>query len=222
MALQFVPNRNEFEQFVGLQLGLVGLKLSEVAAALDSIYPGIEKQFDRTLIKYFRDDRGPLLRLGNNVQYTIVLYRLARALFDAGRKFDADRVYSLLRMVSSIDLYYEVTLPEIWGCDHPLGSVIGRGEFSPDSTIFFSQNCNIGNNRSIYPKITGNLLMLPNSTLLGDTTIGGNVILANGACVIDAGALQDCYVFGRSPELTVKPLSAERFSESYPLRLSPA
>ena len=114
-------------------------------------------------------------------------------------------------MVSSVDISYEVKLPALWGCDHPLASVIGRGEFDPGATFFFAQNCNIGNNRGVYPKIAGNLHMLPNSALLGDTSISGNVVLANGAYVIDGGELSDCIVFGREPELVIKPLSAERF-----------
>lgn len=217
MTLRFSPNREEFEAYLDLQLRLVGLELNSVQSELESVYPQIEKQFARTLIKYYRDDEGPLLRLGHNAQYTIFLYHLARAAFVAGRPLVADRIYSLLRMVSSVDLFYEVAMPELWGCDHPLGSVIGRGEFAPQASIFFSQNCNIGNNHAVYPRISGHLLMLPNTSLLGNTQISGNVILSNGACAIDAGELDNCVVFGRSPELSIKPISAERFSEAYPL-----
>jgi serine O-acetyltransferase len=213
MALSFVPSREEFEQFLDLQLGLVGVRLGDFFAEMQTIYPRIEKQFARTRNKYYRDESGPILRVGHNSQYTVFLYWLARAAFEAGRRSAADRVYALLRMVSSVDLYYEVELPDLWACDHPLGAVIGRGEFSRQSTLYFSQNCNIGNNRGVYPRISGNLLMMPNSSLLGDTIVTRNVVLSNGAYVVDAGELSDCVVFGRSPSLTFKPLEDRRFRE---------
>ena len=213
MALEFDPSREEFEAFLDLQLALVGLRLNSVLAEVVGIYPLVERQFARIRSKYYMEAGGPIVRVAHNAQYTIILYLLSRALFLGGKRQRADRVYALLRMVSGVDLYYEVALPELWSCDHPLGSVIGRGQFSPEATLFFSQNCNIGNNNRIYPRIAGNLLMLPNSSLLGETNIMGNVVLSNGAYVVDAGELSDCIVFGRSPSLTIKHLDADRFRE---------
>jgi serine O-acetyltransferase len=180
------------------------------------IYQRIEEQFSRIQNRYYRDGDTPVLRLGHNAQYTVLLYHLERSAFEAGRRGVADRVYALLRMVSAVDLYYEVALPKFWGCDHPLGSVIGRGKFESGSSLFFAQNCNIGNNSGVFPRISGNLYMLGNSSVLGSTHIRGNVVLANGACAIDAGELADCIVFGRSPNLSVKPITADRFRELTP------
>jgi serine O-acetyltransferase len=213
MQLQFDPSRAEWEAFLDLQLKLVGASMAEFKGELDGVYASVAKIFSRTRNKYFLGGNAPVLRLAHNAQFTIFLYALSRAAFEKGSRVLADRLYALLRIVSSTDIYYEVNLPEIWGCDHPLASVIGRGDFSPDATFFFTQNCNIGNNRGIYPKVRGNLHMMPNSSLLGETEVHGNVVLSNGAFVIDAGKISDCMVFGRSPDLTMKPLSAERFQE---------
>lgn len=213
MELRFDPSREEFEEFLDTQLALVGLRLGSVRGEVSEVYPILKRQFSRIRSKYFSDDGAPVVRVANNAQYTIFLYWLSCKVFAAGRRIEADRIYALLRMVSGADIYYEVSLPELWGCDHPLGSVIGRAEFADDATFFFSQNCNTGNNDGIYPRVRGNLLMLPNSSLLGDTEVTGNVIMSNGACAIDAGKLSDCIVFGRSPELTIKPLSGARFRE---------
>jgi len=217
MTLQFDPSREEFEKFLELQLGLVGISLAQISAEVAIVYPILERQFKRTKNKYFTRDGLAILRVAHNAQYTIFLYHLSRALFLQNRRSEADRVYALLRMASGIDLYYEVVLPEWWTCDHPLGSVIGRGQFEPKASFVFTQNCNIGNNNGIYPKIAGNLIMFPNSSLLGDTRMSGNVILANGAYVIDAGELNDCIVYGRCPDLTIKRLSRERFYKLSPL-----
>lgn len=217
MTLQFDPNQDEFEKFLDLQLALVGLRLAQLSAEAAEVYPVLERQFARARNKYFTKDGIAVFHVAHNAQYTMFLYHLSRALFLNNRRSEADRVYALLRMVSGIDLYYEVALPDWWMCDHPLGSVIGRGQFEAGSSFVFTQNCNIGNNNRIYPKIAGNLIMFPNSSLLGDTRIDGNVVLANGAYVVDAGELSDCLVYGRSPDLIIKNLSSERFYQLSPL-----
>lgn len=213
MVLQFDPSREEFEAFLDLQLGLVGLRFGDALSDVHATYLVIEKQFGRIRNKYYHIGECPILRLGHNAQYTIFLYQLSRALFSSDERLAADKVYSLLRMVSGVDLYYEVVLPELWHCDHPLGSVIGRAQFSGQASLSFTQNCNVGNNRGIFPRVTGNLHMYANTTLLGDTCVSGNVVLANGTCVIDGGELSNCMVFGRSPDLVIKPLAAVHFEK---------
>lgn len=219
-TLQFDPSQKEFEAYLDAQLRFVSCHIGDLSAELQSVYPRIERQFKRIRNKYFHNESGPILRVAHNAQYTIFLYQLARSAFENGTRQIADKIYSLLRIASSADLYYEVALPEVWSCDHPLGAVIGRGLFGRDATLFFSQNCNIGNNRGVYPKINGNLHMYSGSSLLGETQAYGNVVLSNGACAIDAGELRDCVVFGRSPGLVIKPLAHEQFIRLSPLALS--
>ena len=218
MDLQFHPSRKEFELLLDTQLRLVRLEFSDVAAQVETIYPKLAGMFTRVRSKYFNDANGPILRTANNAQYTIFLYELSRVMSQVGLKDEADRIYALLRIVSAADIYHEVRMPDLWCCDHPLGSVIGRAQFAPGSTLVFSQNCNIGNNRMIYPRIRGNLHMMPNSSLLGDCVVEGNVVLANGALAMDAGMLSNCIVFGRSPDLVLKPLDPQKFEEVSMLR----
>lgn len=211
--LEFNPSRSDVESFLELQLRSVGLSQAEVADELAAAYSQLGISFSKVRNKYYSLNGKPVLRLAHNAQFTILLYWLARALSKSKPPHFADRVYWLLRVVSGVDLYYEVELPELWACDHPLGSVIGRGRFARSASLFFAQNCTIGNNRGAYPRVDGNLYMFSNSSLLGETRIAGNVVLANGTSVIDAGDLADCLVFGRSPDLVIKPLDAIRFLE---------
>ncbi len=149
MTLAFYPNRREFELFLDTQLRLVRLEFADIAAEAEKAYMKIAAIFSSLRVKNFNDDNGPVLRVAHNAQYSIFLYELSRAAFSTGARDKADKIYALLRIVSGADIYYEVELPDLWGCDHPLGSVIGRGQFGPGSRLFFSQNSNIGNNRGI-------------------------------------------------------------------------
>ena len=49
----------------------------------------------------------------------------------------SDKLYALNKAMASVDLFYQVELPDIFTFDHPLGSVMGRASYSDYFT--FSQ-----------------------------------------------------------------------------------
>ena len=107
-------------------------------------------------------------------------------------------------------LSFKINLPLRTCIDHPLGSVIGSSvQFNKDKMFFFTTNCTIGGNfqkngEFKYPNIDGDLIMLANSTLIGNCIIKEKVILSNGCYVKDEGTLENVLVFGRSPNLILK------------------
>ena len=42
----------------------------------------------------------------------------------------SDKLYALNKAMASVDLFYQVELPDIFTFDHPLGSVMGRASLS--------------------------------------------------------------------------------------------
>lgn len=151
-----------------------------------------------------RSDVNPI----NGVQYVNFLYWLSRCLFEDGNVDMADRVYSSNKMLHSVDLFYEVKLPSVWSCEHPLGAVMGRAFYG--NRFFFYQGCTVGGNRRNgrdvidYPKIGDDVIMYSNSKILGNSCIGDNVILSANAYIINESIPNNCIVFGQSPHLTLK------------------
>ncbi len=132
--------------------------------------------------KYYRRD-DEVISPFHGAQYCTFLYQVSRVLWlrNPGASALADRVYALNRSLHAVDLFYEVELPDVFACDHPLGSVIGRARIA--SHFFFTQGCTVGNNRGVYPVIGSNVLC--------DRDIPANAI-----------------VFGREPDVVVKVQSA--------------
>lgn len=66
----------------------------------------------------------------HSCQYTIFLYYYARiiAMQTEGRLL-ADKLYYLNKMMNGVDLYHQIELPAVWGCEHPMGSIMGRATF---------------------------------------------------------------------------------------------
>ena len=153
--------------------------------------------------KYFKDRINPL----NSVMYCNFLYWLSRLLFADGHNTLADKVYYLNKTLNGVDLFYGIELPEIWSCEHPLGTVMGRANYG--NRFFFYQGCTVGGSYRRggalrYPTIGEDVLMYSNSKVLGESHIGSNVTIAANAYIINETIPDHCIVFGQSPNLIIK------------------
>ena len=113
------------------------------------------------------------------------------------------KLYMLNKALSACEIYYEVELPDIFLLEHPVGTVMGRGKFS--NYFFFLQNCTVGANNNLYPEFGERVVMCAGSKVLGTSHIGSNVIISADTCVIDQDVPDNSIVFGRSPNLIIKP-----------------
>jgi len=154
--------------------------------------------------KYFKREGEAFFNPFHSGQWCIFLYYLSNTLFkeDVQNRNICDKIYYLNKMLNSTDLFYEVNLPEIFFLDHPLGSVIGRGVFG--NYFSFIHGCTVGNNNNVFPKFGENVKMLANSTVIGNSNIGNNVIIAANAYIKNEDIPDNSIVFGSSPHLIIK------------------
>lgn len=143
----------------------------------------------------------------HSCQWFIFLYYYANTVYKSEgdnplAKKLCDEIYSLSKMVSGADLFYEVEMPDEFMCDHPVGTVIGRANYKNGFT--FSQGNTVGNNHGIYPTIGKNVVMLSNSKILGNCNIGDNVVVAANTYIKDEDIPDNSIVFGVSPNLIIK------------------
>ncbi len=116
--------------------------------------------------------------------YLILLYCLSREMFKVdGHGANAEKIYYLNKVLNSVDIFYEVELPDIFGIEHPIGSVMGRAAFS--NYFFFYQGCTVGGSGGAYPVIGEHVTMYSNSKILGNTRVGNHVMLAANTYIVD-------------------------------------
>ena len=106
----------------------------------------------------------------------------------------ATKLFQLNRLLHSLDAFYEVQLPDIFLVVHPLGTVLGRGNYSNFFLVY--QRCNIGSNRDIYPSLGPYVSMHPGASILGNCTVGENCRLATGALLMDKNLEPDSTYIG--------------------------
>ena len=164
-----------------------------------------EHSFSRINLKYFRESGAARFDHLHTDQYAMFLYFLANSVHRMeGDPRLASRIYALNKALHGVDAFYEVVLPDVFVFQHPVGTVLGRANYG--NYFFVYQRCSVGSNLDgIYPTIGEGVVMFGGSAIIGGSTVGDNCWLSMGTVVMDASVPADSTVFGRSPDLTVKP-----------------
>jgi len=176
---------------------------------LNNVLEKCEYCFSRSSNKYFHDNDGvTIFSPYVSSQYLIFLYYYANTIFKLSKKYNelSDKLYYLNKIMNSVDIYYAVELPDFFMVEHPVGSVMGRAQYSNGFQFF--QNCTVGGflkrNNIVYPKIGDNVIMYASSSIIGDCVIGDNVSIGAGALIKNQNIPSDVIVFGSSPSLIIK------------------
>ena len=122
-----------------------------------------------------------------------------------------DRIYYLNRMLNGVDLFYEVDMPTYFMLDHPLGSVMGRAVYADGFS--FSQQCTVGSNKGIYPVLGKNVTLFSGAKVLGNSTLGSNVIVSANTYILDLEVPDYSLVFGRPRDYVIRKIDEEQFTD---------
>jgi serine O-acetyltransferase len=152
-------------------------------------------------LKYYNDN-GPVFNHLNSDQYAMFLYFLSHELGRRGVEDSATKIYYLNKVLHSLDVFYQVELPDIFLFGHPVGTVLGRARY--DNYLVVYQNCTVGNNGGVYPQFGEGVALYKGASVIGNCTIGPNTQVAAHTLVRDQNVAGECVVFGNSPDLTVK------------------
>ena len=171
---------------------------------LETALERTEYCFSRIKNKYFFDGAQVYFSHVHTDQYAMFLYFLCNTIYRmSGDLALASKVYALNKALHSIDVFYEVELPDIFYFQHPVGTVLGRAEYSNYLVVY--QRCSIGANLDdVYPRLGEGVVMYGNSAIIGDCTVGDNCWLSVGTIVMDQDIPSHSVVFGRSPDTVIK------------------
>lgn len=182
-----------------------------VADYIDKAIDRANYAFSFSANKYFQVNR-PYPSPFHSGQYTILLYYLANEMFLTDRNGgNAEKVYYLNKVLNSVDVFYEVCMPSVFGLEHPLGSVMGRGLYG--NRFFFYQGCTIGGSNGAYPTLGDGVIMYSNSKILGGCHVGNNVIMSANSYIINTDIPNNSIVFGQGRDAIVKPITEAKYNE---------
>lgn len=144
----------------------------------------VEYCFSHIADRYFFDGNNVLFSHLHGDQYGMFLYFFANSLYRKGEDTSiCSKLFALNKMLHGIDAFYEVELPDVFRWVHPLGTVLGRGNYFDYFLVY--QRCGIGSNKNIYPRLGKFCSLHPGSSILGNCIIGDHCELGAGALLLD-------------------------------------
>jgi len=163
----------------------------------------LENTFSYVNNRYFFDGKASIFNHLNGDQYAMWLYILSNELFVQGADTSlCEKLFLLNKKLHSCDIFYEVELPSVFLLVHPLGTVLGRGNYSDYFVAY--QRCGIGSNHDIYPELGRHLTMRPGSAILGNSKVGENCQIAAESFIIDQDLSDNSLVFGNPSNQRIK------------------
>jgi serine O-acetyltransferase len=171
------------------------IEIDDVMPAVPEVMRRLQHCFSYIENKYFFDGHRAVFNHLHSDQYAMWLYLLSNELFLQGAESNiCSKLFLLNKQLNACDIFYEVNLPAIFLLVHPLGTVLGRGEYSDFFVAY--QRCGIGSNNDVYPTLGKYLTMRPGSSILGASTIGDNCQIGAESLVIDSDIQENSLVFG--------------------------
>lgn len=169
---------------------------------LSKVFKRIDFCFSKIDNKYFFD--GTLTKFNHlhGDQYSMFLYCLSNTMFKNGIDVNyCNKVYLLNKLLHGIDAFYEVALPDIFMFIHPIGTVLGRANYSNYFLVY--QRCSIGSNHNIYPSLGEYLTLHPGSAILGNCKIENICSIAAESLIIDENISEGTLYIG-NPKMNYK------------------
>ncbi|GAA0645318.1 serine acetyltransferase [Brevundimonas lenta] len=171
----------------------------------------LEHCFSHVDNKYFFDGEHVVFNHLHGDQYAMWLYLLSNELFrQGGSASTCSKLFLLNKALHGVDAFYEVELPSVFLLVHPLGTVLGRGNYSDFFVAY--QRCGVGSNNDVYPTFGKHVTLRPGSAVLGACTIGEVCQIATESLVLDRDLPDHTLYIGAPKTATLK-----RQDKPYPL-----
>lgn len=171
------------------------IRFDEIQPSLAEAQARLEHCFCAINNKYFFDGQQAVFDHLHGDQYAAWLYIVSNQLYRDGAPASwSKKIFLLNKMMHGCDIFYEVELPSIFLLVHPLGTVLGRGNYQDYFMVY--QRCGIGSNHDVYPSLGRHVTLRPGSAVLGRCEIGDNVAIATESLVLDHSVPHNSIYFG--------------------------
>ena len=175
----------------------VKVKKSDILSCLNLALDKTAFCFSKINDKYYYDKNNKKINFNhlNSDHLATFLYFLSYECFDNEKRISiCDKIYYLNKSLNSVDIYYQVKLPDIFLLVHPVGTVLGRAIYEDYLMVY--QGVNVGSNKANSPKFSKFTILRPSSTILGKCDIGLNCEIAAGSILVDQNLSKNTIYFG--------------------------
>jgi len=164
----------------------------------------LEHCFTHIRNKYFFDGSQAIFDHLHGDQYAMWLYFLSNELFKINGPLHAcKKIFLLNKTLHGCDVFYEIELPSVFLLVHPLGTVLGRGQYADYLLVY--QRCGVGSNHDIFPSLGEHVTLRPGSAILGNSTVGDNCTIAAESLLLDQNLSSNKVYIGNPRDQMIRP-----------------
>lgn len=172
--------------------------LGNEPALFDMALMRVEYCFSNIKKKYYFENGGHIFDHLHGDHMATLLYFYSNTIWrETGYTDLPTRLVNLNKIMHGIDLFYSRKMPDIFLLVHPIGTVLGDAEYGNYLVVY--QNCTIGSVSSKYPKLGQETVLYANSTVIGDCSLGNNVVIAANSLLVDTNVPSNTVVSGQFP-----------------------
>lgn len=212
MKMHWSLSAEDLTRYVANQLGTFSnpgatFTTAQLAPYMPAALERVERCFSSIRRKYFFDGERSIFDHRHGDQYAMFLYYLSNTVHREGGSQDlAASLFLLNKMLHGADLFYGVSLPEVFLLIHPVGTVLGNATYGNYFVAY--QNCGVGSlEDGVYPTFEGENVLFARSAVLGSCRVGRNVVVGANAFLLNTDVPSDRVVVGAYPQHRVLPIT---------------
>lgn len=178
--------------------------VGELTRYVDTALERMEANLSGQNRKYAREGGDVRFDHLHTDQYAAFLYYLSNTIhLTGGDRQLASKCYALNKALHSLDVYFEVELPEVFVLHHPVGTVLGRATYG--NYLFVYQQCLVGMEIDGSSPVLGEgVVLFGGSSIIGGCKLGSNVWVSAGSLIRNRDIPENSVVSGRYPDLEIK------------------
>ena len=171
-----------------------------LSAYIDASFQRLAYCFVSINKKYYQRNGVVEFNILNSDHYAVFLYLLSNTVYQKeGDSTLATRLFLLNKSLHGLDVFYSISLPEVFYFVHPIGTVLGGASYSDYFVVY--QGCTVGaTSAGMYPTFSKGVIMYEKSSVIGDCRLGENVIVGSNSSVINCEIEANSVVVGNYPQ----------------------
>lgn len=153
--------------------------------------------------KYYIEDGQSCFNHLNADHYAMFLYFVSNEAWRQNLILIATKAFLLNKALHGIDVFYSISLPNIFLFVHPIGTVLGNASYADFLVVY--QHVTVGSDvGGVYPHFGKGCVLYSKSSAIGQCNLGSNVSLAAHSFIRNREIPDNTVVVGLFPDNNIK------------------
>ena len=130
----------------------------------------------------------------NSAQYCKFIYFLSNTIWRNEQDVNCcTKLFLLNKCLNGIDIFYEISMPDIFLIGHTLGIVLAKASYG--NYLVLHQNSTVGRQGRDSPVLGEGVIMYAGTSIIGRCRVGAGTILSAGTYLVNNDAPGNCIVY---------------------------